>query len=150
MIYHKTKKDIYQLLKPNPMCIFHKKKDFFLFGLHGERRQWGLERVHQEVDQYFFFVMWYIISTYFLKGNRMRMDLGTSGTCWPPWWTSTMRSRASTSRSWSIFFFVMWYIIYTYFLNGNRMRMDLGTSGTYWPLWWTTTMMSRSSTSRSW
>ena len=41
-------------LNPNPMCIFHKKNDFFLFGLHGERRQWGLERVHQEVDQYFF------------------------------------------------------------------------------------------------
>ena len=40
-------------------------------------------------------------------------------TCWPTWWTSTMRSRASTSKSWSIFFFVMWYIISTYFLKNT-------------------------------
>ena len=32
---------------------------------------------------------------------------------WTPWWTSTMRSRSSTSRWWSIFFFGMWYIIST-------------------------------------
>ena len=46
---------------------------------------------------YFVFVMWYII--YFFKGNRMRKVFGTSGTCWPPWRTSTTATRRSTSRS---------------------------------------------------
>ena len=39
------------------MCIFHKKKVFFLHGHNGERQQLGLDRVHQDFDQYFFVVL---------------------------------------------------------------------------------------------
>ena len=87
--------------------------------------------------------------TYFFKGNRMKIVLGISGTCWSPWWTSKMRSRLKTSRSWPIFSFVMWCIIYTYFFKGNPMKIVLGTSGTCWSSWVTSTIRSRSRTSRS-
>ena len=109
------------------------------------RREWGLDREHQEVYQYLFFchVMHHLY--FFFKGNWVRIVLGTSGTCWSPW------SRSSTSRSWSIFFCHVIHHLYLFFLKGNRIV--LGTSSTWWYPWWTSIMRSRSRisrTSRSW
>ena len=67
-----------------------------------------------------------------------------------PWWTSTMRSRSRSSRSWSIFFSSCVTSFIPFFLKRNRMKIVLGTSRTCWSPWWTSTMRSRSLTSRSW
>ena len=94
--------------------------------------------------------MWYIIYTYFLKGNQIKIVLGASGTCWSPWWMLTMRSRSRTSRSWSIFFFSYDTSFIPIFFKGNPMKIVLGTSGICWSPWWTSTSRSRSRTPRSW